>query len=63
MECFLANQEKAGEKLKKARERKGWSQEILGHYLGVSQSECGKMERGEKPLNNKAVKFITPDKN
>jgi len=35
------------EKLKLLRQKKGWSQEQVGHYLNMSSSAYGCIERGE----------------
>lgn len=39
-----------GEKLKRCRERKGYSQIDVGAAVGVSQSQVGRYERGERPI-------------
>lgn len=54
MQRFLTS----GDKLKKARKKKGWSQEVTSYYLGVSKQFISKMEKGTKPLNQKALQFI-----
>ncbi len=37
------------EKLKVLRLRKNWTQEALARYVGVSQMQVSRMERGQQP--------------
>ena len=37
-----------GERIRKYRRQKGWSQEKLGEIVGFSQSKISKIERGER---------------
>ena len=37
-----------GERVRKYRRQKGWSQEQLGAIVGFSQSKISKIERGER---------------
>ena len=37
-----------GERVRKYRRLKGWSQERLGELVGFSQSKISKIERGER---------------
>lgn len=41
-----------------ARKSKGLSLESLAAYLGISKSYLCKMEKGQKPLSDKAIQFI-----
>ena len=43
-------EQRLGEKLKRCRERKGFSQMDVGIAVGISQSQVGRYERGERPL-------------
>ena len=58
MSRFLGLMETDGDRLKNARKRKGWTQEWLADYCGVSRSYLADMERGKRVLNNKAGEFI-----
>lgn len=39
-----------GEKIRKARLKKGWSQEELAHESGLHRAYIGQIERGEKMI-------------
>lgn len=58
MERFLSSQSYTGNELKEARERKGWNQDALAFKLHTSRQYVGCMEKGTKPLNSKALRFI-----
>jgi len=45
--------------LLRVRKMLGWSQEITAAYLGVSKPYLSRMENGAKPLNRKALRFIS----
>ena len=45
--------------LAEARKKKGWSQTTLALSFGISKSYLCHMEKGRKPLNSKALEFIT----
>ena len=44
-----------GEKIRKLRESKGWSQKELGEKVGLKQSNIGNIESGKNKLNKMAV--------
>lgn len=54
----LKNSKDEEGKLEKARKSKGWSQQMLGIYLNVSQQFVAQMENGSRPLSKKALNFI-----
>lgn len=39
-----------GERVRRAREARGWSQEELGHEAGLDRTYIGGIERGERNL-------------
>ncbi len=41
-----------GERIKRARQRQGLSQEELGNKLGVAQSEISRIESGERQVKD-----------
>jgi len=45
--------------LKEKRKSKGWTTRFLGSVLGVSHVYVTQMENGSKPLNKKALEFIS----
>lgn len=47
-----------GEDIKTARKMRGWSQADLGICLGISAQFVKEMEKGRKPLTDKAISFI-----
>lgn len=42
---------KTGEKIRKLREQKGWSQSEFGNKIGLKQSSIGNIETGKNKLN------------
>ena len=55
---FLRQTNLTGIDLKRARNSRGWNQEILGCHLGVSRQFIHEMESGAKSLTDKALDFI-----
>jgi len=55
-------EESLAKKLIEMRKLKGWTQEALGVFFGISQNYLSKMENGCKPLNQKALEFIEQNK-
>lgn len=58
MDRYFSRKERPGELLLRARKKKNWTQEIMGAYLGVSRQFVKEMEKGRKPLIDKALSFI-----
>jgi len=56
---FLLSEKSTGEKLKEARKKKGWSQHTLGLHLSVSKQYIKEIELNRKPLNKKALQFLS----
>jgi len=56
---FLVRQDTPAKQLKEMRIKKGWSQDTLGAYLGISQPFVVQMEKGRKPLTGRALAFIS----
>lgn len=50
---------KLGNNLRKAREKKSWSQEELAHKCGVHRTYIGAVERGEYNVTILTLKKIT----
>ena len=42
--------EELGQRIRKLREKRGWSQEEFAHLCGVNRSYMGRIERGELNL-------------
>jgi transcriptional regulator with XRE-family HTH domain len=40
-----------GQRIREARESKGWTQELLGFHTGLDRSYVGSVERGERNPN------------
>jgi transcriptional regulator with XRE-family HTH domain len=49
----------SGAELTRARKEHGYNQRLMADLLGVSQPMVSMMEKGSKPLTNKALDFIS----
>jgi DNA-binding XRE family transcriptional regulator len=58
MKDYFKSDEKQGKKLHDFRQERRWSLATLGAYIGVSRQFAYQMERGRKPLNDKALQII-----
>ena len=57
MEAFFEGKVVSGQDLVDIRKKKGWTQQTVALYLGVSKSYLSQMEHGHKPLITKALEF------
>lgn len=46
---------KLGERVRRLREKRGWSQERLAYESGLARSFAGAIERGEKDIRMKTL--------
>ena len=58
VEAFILRGGQPGAQLVEARKAKRWSQRALALSLGISQQFVAAMEKGRKPLTDKALAFI-----
>jgi len=55
---YLRGELFTGETLKSMRMRKGWTQDTLSCALNTKKGNVSNMEKGVRPLTEKAVEFI-----
>jgi DNA-binding XRE family transcriptional regulator len=55
---FIMRESSGGDRLKRFRAEKKWSQGELAIHLGVSQQFVAQMEQGKRPLIDKAMSLI-----
>lgn len=56
--AFIMRESSGGDRLRKFRKSKRWSQGELAIHLGVSQQFVAQMEAGKRPLSEKARSLI-----
>jgi len=59
---FILRGDGPGSRLRAIRKAKGWTLEVLGIHLGCSKQFVAAMERGRKPLTERAMAFVEAQK-
>jgi DNA-binding XRE family transcriptional regulator len=57
--AFIMRESSGGDRLKRFRKSKRWSQGELAIHLGVSQQFVAQMEGGKRPLSDRAISLIS----
>jgi DNA-binding XRE family transcriptional regulator len=57
---FIMRESSGGDRLRRFRKSKRWSQGELAIHLGISQQFVAQMETGKRPLSDKALSLILP---